>query len=80
MVDVASCEDFPALAKRIKSGMDSSTVGSNIIGMKKARNDGLFLEVRGDDAAVDAIRAEVAKSAGQDGIRSDSEEMRGFDT
>lgn len=45
----------------------AGTVGNNVIGMKKAGNGRWLLEVRGDDAAVDAVRAEVAaKSAGQD--------------
>jgi len=66
LVDVASCNDFPALTKRIKDGMDSKTIGNGITSMKKAKNGGILMEIRGDDAAVEAIRSEVAKSAGQD--------------
>jgi len=66
MVDAANSNDYPALVKRIKDGMDGSIVENNIIGIKQAKNGGLLLEVRGDVAAVEALRAEVAKSAGQD--------------
>jgi len=64
MIDVGSHEDFPALAKRIKSGMEDQ--GNAITGMKKARNGGMLLEVRGDDSVVESIRAKVAISVGQD--------------
>lgn len=66
MIDVASCNDFPALAKRIKDGMDGKTIGNGKTSMKKAKNGGILMEVRGDEAAVEAIRSEVAKSAAQD--------------
>jgi len=66
MVDAANSNDYPALVKRIKDGMDGNIVGNNITGMKQAKNGGLLLEVRGDVAAVEALSAEVAKSAGQD--------------
>jgi len=34
--------------------------------MKKARNGGMLLEVRGDDSVVELIRAKVTESAGQE--------------
>lgn len=46
--------------------MDNKTIGNGITSMKKAENGGILMEVRGDDAAVEAIRSEVVKSAGQD--------------
>jgi len=66
MVDATDSNDYPALVKRIKDGMDGNVVGNNITGMKQAKNGGLLLEVRGDVAAVEALSAEVAKSVGQD--------------
>ncbi|MGI4816879.1 MAG: hypothetical protein ACRYE7_02760 [Janthinobacterium lividum] len=54
MIDVASCKDSPALAKRIKDGMDDKTIGNGITSMKKAKNGGILMEVRGDEAAVEA--------------------------
>jgi len=70
MIDVASCDDFTALSKPIKGGMDGKTIGNRITSMKKDKNGGILLEVRGDDAAVEVLRSEVPKSAGQDvGVR-----------
>ncbi|XP_022162263.1 uncharacterized protein LOC111028036 [Myzus persicae] len=46
--------------------MDVKTISKGITGMKKAKNGGILMEVRGDEAAVEAIRSEVANSAGQD--------------
>jgi len=46
--------------------MDGKTIGNGITSMKKAKNGGILIEVRSDEAAVEAIRSEVAKSAGQD--------------
>jgi len=66
MVDAANINEYPALVKRIKDGMDGNIVGNNITGMKQSKNGGLLLEVRGDVAAVEALRVEIAKSAGQD--------------
>jgi len=66
MIDIASCNDYPALAKRIKDGMDGKTIGNGITSMRKAKNGGILMEVHGDEAVVEAIRSEVVKSAGQD--------------
>jgi hypothetical protein len=66
MVDIANSNDYPALVKRIKDGMDCNIVGNSITGMKQAKNGGLLLEERRDVASVETLRAEVAKSAGQD--------------
>lgn len=68
VVDVGSNEDFPALAQKIK-GMDSNTVGNTITGMRKTKNGGLLLEVRGDQSAVDLVRTEVSRTAGNVGVR-----------
>lgn len=65
MVDIVNENDFPALAKRIKSGMDGKLVGNMITGMRKARNGGLLLEIRGDDSSVEAIKTEVARTTGE---------------
>lgn len=64
LVDGASLEEFPALVQRIRKGVDKGAIGSKVVGMRQARSGGLLIEVRGDAAQVDAIRAEVARSAG----------------
>ncbi|VVC35249.1 Endonuclease/exonuclease/phosphatase,Reverse transcriptase domain,Zinc finger, CCHC-type, partial [Cinara cedri] len=61
-----SREDFPELAKKIRSGVRQEVVGDRVIGMRQVRSGGLLIEVRGDTAQVEAIRAEVARSAGEE--------------
>lgn len=63
MVDVGA-EDFPALARKIRSGANREITGSHVTAMRQARSGGLLIEVRGDSAQVEAVRAEVARSAG----------------
>lgn len=63
MVDVG-VEDFPALAMKIRSGVNREITGSHVTAMRQARSGGLLIEVRGDSAQVEAVRAEVARSAG----------------
>jgi len=65
-IDGGSDADFPALAKKIKTGMDKKTVGDNITGIRKTRNGGLLIEVRGDQATVDIVKEEASRAAGGD--------------
>jgi len=68
MVDVSNQDDFPALVKSIKGGMElsDSKVGSMITDMRKTKNCGLLLEMRGVGVAVEAIKAEVTGAVWQD--------------
>ncbi|CAI6347705.1 unnamed protein product [Macrosiphum euphorbiae] len=65
IVDVKS-EDFPALARKIRGGVDQGVIGDSIIGMRQAKAGGLLIEVRGDQARFDAVRAEISRSAGSE--------------
>ncbi|VVC46486.1 Zinc finger, CCHC-type [Cinara cedri] len=74
LVDV-SREDFPALAKKIRQGADRDVIGDHVVCMRQAKAGGLLIEVRGDTASVESVRAEVARSAG-DGVAVRSVEAR----
>ncbi|KAE9542319.1 hypothetical protein AGLY_003446 [Aphis glycines] len=65
LIDVKS-EDFPALAKKIRSGVDHNAIGDRVVGMRQAKAGGLLIEVRGDVSQVEAIRSEIARSAGEE--------------
>jgi len=65
LVDVKA-EDFPELAKKIRGGVNKEIIGDSIMGVRQAKSGGLLIEVRGDYARVDAIRAEVARTAGSE--------------
>jgi len=66
LIDAGDDANFPALAKKIKSGMDKNTMGNNIIGIRKTKNGGILIEVRGDQAAVGIVQEEVARAASGD--------------
>jgi len=66
LIDAGDDSNFPALAKKIKFGMDKNTVGNKIIGIRKTKNGGILIEVRGDQAAVGIVQEEVARAAGGD--------------
>lgn len=65
MVDITK-EDFPALAQKIRGGVDKNVIGDRVTGMRQARSGGLLIEVRGDQKEVEEIRAEIARSAGSE--------------
>lgn len=46
--------------------MDQGITGDSVVGMRQAKSGGLLIEVRGDAEHIEAVRAEVAKSAGPD--------------
>lgn len=52
-------DDFPALARKIRGGVDRGVIGDSIIGMRQAKSGGLLIEVRGDQARFDAVRSEI---------------------
>lgn len=62
-VDVKK-EDFPAISKKIRGNASLEVIGDHIIGMRQAKSGGLLIHVRGDSLQVEAVRAEVSRSAG----------------
>jgi len=70
LVDVATA-DYPEIAKKIRGGVDQKVIGDSVVGMRQTRSGGLLIEVRGDQARLEEIRAEVARSAGSEvGVRA----------
>lgn len=46
-------------------------IGNSVVGMRKAKSGGLLIQVRGDSAQIEAVRAEIARSTGLDaGVRT----------
>jgi len=75
VVDVNNEEDFPALVQKIRSGVNSEVIGERVVGMRKTKSGRLLIEIKGDSDEVEAVRAEVSKSAG-DGIEVRSLQQR----
>ncbi|XP_016656063.1 uncharacterized protein LOC107882345 [Acyrthosiphon pisum] len=65
IVDVNSA-DFPALATKIRGGVNREVIGDSITGMRQAKSGALLIEVRGDTAQFEAVRAEISRSAGSE--------------
>jgi len=59
-------EEYPALAKKIRGGVDRGVIGDSVVGMRQAKSGGLLIEVRGDHEKFEAVRAEISRSAGTD--------------
>jgi len=57
-------EEFPALAKKIRGGVDRGVIGDSVVGMRQAKSGGLLIEVRGDQGKFKAVRAEISRTAG----------------
>ncbi|XP_008180149.1 uncharacterized protein LOC103308492 [Acyrthosiphon pisum] len=57
-------DEFPELSKKIRGGVNHDIIGNSVVGMRQAKSGGLLIEVRGDQTQIEAVRAEVAKSAG----------------
>lgn len=57
-------EGFLELAKKIRSGVNADVIGDSIVGVRQAKSGGLLIEIRGDQARFEAVRAEVVRSAG----------------
>lgn len=47
LVDI-NREDFPALVRKIRGGINLEVIGDRVVGMRKARSGGLQIEVRGE--------------------------------
>lgn len=65
MVDVKP-EEYPALARKIRGGVDRGIIGDSVTGMRQAKSGGLLIEVRGDQARIEAVRSEISHSAGKE--------------
>jgi len=59
-------DEFPELAKKIRGGVNSEIIGNSVVSMRQAKSGSLLIEVRGDQTQVEAVRAEVARSAGSE--------------
>jgi len=59
-------DQFPELAKRIRGSVNQVITGDSIVGMRQAKTGGLLIKVRGDQEHIEAVHAEVARSAGPD--------------
>jgi len=64
MVNVSK-EDFPALKKKIRSGVNVKEGGDNAGGMHQTRNGALLIEIRDDSATVAFVRAEISRASGE---------------
>lgn len=70
MVDV-SREKFPELAKKIRGSANRDVLEDHVVGMRQAKAGGIIIGVRGISSEVEALRAEIAKVAGNEiGVRS----------
>lgn len=56
-------DDFPALASKIRGGVDPTVIGDSVMGMRQAKSGGLLIEVRGGQTRLDAVKAEIARTA-----------------
>lgn len=63
LVDIGGAE-FPELVSKIRAGVNQEITGDSVVGMRQAKSGGLLIEVRGDHNHIEAVRAEVARSAG----------------
>jgi len=61
-------EEFPALVKKISTGVDQGAIGNRVTEMRQTRTGGLLVEVDGDSLAVEVVRVELSKAAGE-GVR-----------
>jgi len=61
-----STEEFPELAKKIRDGVNAEIIGNSVVKTRQSKSGGLLIEVRGDQTQVEAVRAEVARSAGSE--------------
>lgn len=64
LVVEVKANDFPALARKIRGGVDPSAIGDSVMGMRDAKASSLLIEVRGGQTRLDAVTAEIARTAG----------------
>jgi len=51
------------LSRKIRD-VDSSIIGDSVVGMRQTMSCGMLIEVRGDKSAMDSVRSEVSRVAG----------------
>lgn len=61
-------EKYSEMARKIRNETDLEGTGGRVVGMRQARRGGILIEVRGDGQQIEAVRAEVSKTAGQDAV------------
>jgi len=70
LVDVGR-EEFPVIAKKIRNGVAKDIIGDSVVGMRQTKSGGLLIEVRGDRVQYEAVKSEIARTAGEEvGVRS----------
>jgi len=62
VIDMTS-DDFPALAKKLSKEVDQQVIGNRVIAMRQTKKGAMLIEINGD-AAVDTVKAEITKAAG----------------
>jgi len=59
-------EEFPALVHKIRGTTNRDVIGDHVVGMRQTKSGDLLIEIKGDPEQVEAVRAEVSRSAGED--------------
>lgn len=65
MVQVGK-EEFPALVHKIRGTTNRDVIGDHVVGMRQTKSGDLLIEIKGDPEQVEAVWAEVSRSAGED--------------
>jgi len=58
--------DEPTHSKKIRERVIINVIGEHEVGMRQTKSGELLIEIKGDSERVEAVRAEVSKSAGTD--------------
>lgn len=56
--------DFPELVKKIRGGVNREVIGDHVVGMRQTKSGSLLIKMKGDQQQIEAIRAEVSRTAG----------------
>jgi len=59
-----STSDFPELLKKIRGGVNREVIDEHVVGMRQTKSGSLLMELRGDQQQIEAVHAEVSKTAG----------------
>lgn len=58
-------EDFPALARKLRSDTYKLITGGKVVNMRQTRKVDMLIEVAGDEKSVSSVRDEIARVAGE---------------
>jgi len=72
-----NADDFPALARRLKTDTSREVTGDRVLGMRKTRSGDMIIEINGDSDKVEEVRKEIARVAGA-GVSVSSLTQRGL--